>query len=126
MPRSDQRAPQHPPRRNRRQSVRIRLHPPAPRLVKPAQWQFDRALVGVGAALDHGPVGLAHLAVLEQKPQMSKRLAVAPEHETSRGVLVEAVRQRGRAWQAEPEGIEIVLKADATLGSAMHRKAGGL
>ena len=56
---------QHLPRGHRRQPVGIRLHPPAPPLVKPAQGQFDRALVGVGAALDHGPISLAHLAVLE-------------------------------------------------------------
>jgi fused signal recognition particle receptor len=57
---------------------------------------------------------------------MSKRLAMAPEHEASGGVLVEAVRQGGRARQAEPEDIEIVLKTHAALRSAMHRKAGGL
>ncbi len=57
---------------------------------------------------------------------MSKGLAMAPEHEASGGVLVEPVGQSGRAWQAEPEGIEIVLKTDAALWSAMHRKASGL
>jgi fused signal recognition particle receptor len=57
---------------------------------------------------------------------MSKRLAMAPEHEASGGIFVEAVRQGGRAWQAEPQGVEIVLKADAALRPAMHRKAGGL
>src|SRR5258707_13983651 len=57
---------------------------------------------------------------------MSKRLAMAPEHEASGGILVEAVCQGGRAWQAEPQGVEIVLKARAALRSAMHRKAGGL
>jgi fused signal recognition particle receptor len=55
---------------------------------------------------------------------MSKRLAMAPEHEASGRVPVEAVRQRRRARQAEPEGIEIVLQAHAALRPAMHRKAG--
>jgi fused signal recognition particle receptor len=57
---------------------------------------------------------------------MSKGLAMTPEHEASGRVLVEAVRQSGRARQAEPEGIEIVLKTDAALRSAMHRNSGGL
>src|SRR5437660_12178950 len=106
--------------------MRVRLHPPAPGFVKSAEGQLHRARVGVGAALDHGPIGLAHLAVLEQKPQMSKRLAMAPEDEASGGILVEAVRESGWARQAEPQGVEIVLKARAALRSAMHRKAGGL
>ena len=57
---------------------------------------------------------------------MSKRLAMAPQHEASGGVLVKAVRQGRRARQAEPEDIEIVLEAHATLRAAMHWKAGGL
>ena len=56
---------------------------------------------------------------------MSKCLAMAPEHEASGGILVEAVRQGGRARQTEPQGVEIVLEAHAALRSAMHRKAGG-
>jgi len=56
---------------------------------------------------------------------MSKCFAMAPEHEASGGILVEAVRQGGRARQTEPQGVEIVLEAHAALRSAMHRKAGG-
>jgi fused signal recognition particle receptor len=57
---------------------------------------------------------------------MSEGFAVTPEHEASGGVLVEAVRQGGRARQAEPEDIEIVLETRAAFWPAMHRKAGGL
>src|SRR5499427_2565172 len=56
---------------------------------------------------------------------MSKCLAMAPEDEASGGILVEAVRQGGRARQTEPQGVEIVLEAHAALRSAMYRKAGG-
>jgi fused signal recognition particle receptor len=64
--------------------------------------------------------------MLEQKPQMSKGLAMTPEHEASGGVLVEAVRQSGRTGQAEPKDIEIVLKTNPALRSTMHREASGL
>ncbi len=104
----------------------VRLHPPAACLVEAAEGQGDGAFVGIGAALDHGPVGLADLAVLEQKTQMSKGFAVASEHETPGGVLVQPVRQRRRARQAEPQGVEIVLQAAAAFRPAVDRKAGGL
>ena len=106
--------------------MRIRLHPPAAGLVQPAERQFDRPLVSIRAALNDRPISLADLAVLEQKPQMSKRLAMAPKHEASGGVLVETVRQGWRARQAEPQGVEIVLEAGAAFRPAMHREAGGL
>jgi fused signal recognition particle receptor len=64
--------------------------------------------------------------VFEQKPQVSKGLAMAPEYEASGGFLVEAVRQGGRTRQAEPQGVEIVFKTDAAFRSAMHRQPGGL
>ena len=51
---------------------------------------------------------------------------MTPEHQASGGILVEAVSQSGRAWQAEPKDIEIVLETHAALWPAMHRKAGGL
>ncbi len=57
---------------------------------------------------------------------MSKRFAVASEHEASGGVLIEAVRQGRRSRQAEAKGVETVLKAGAAFRSAMHREAGGL
>ncbi len=56
---------------------------------------------------------------------MSKRLAVAPKHEASGGILVEAMREGGRARQAESQCVEIVLETCATFWSAMHRKSGG-
>ena len=106
--------------------MRIRLHPPAAGLVEPPEGQCNRTLVGIWGPFNHGPVGLAHLAVLEQKPQVSKRLAMAPEHKASGGVLVEAMRQGGRTRQAEPQGVEIVLQAGAAFRSAMHREPRGL
>jgi fused signal recognition particle receptor len=105
--------------------MRVRLHPPAPGLIEPTEWQCDGALIGVGAALNHSPISLAHLAMLEQKPQMSKRFAMASEHEASGGVLVQTMRQGRGPRQAEPQGVEIVLKAGAAFRSAMHRETGG-
>jgi fused signal recognition particle receptor len=61
--------------------------------------------------------------MLEQKPQMSKRLAMATEHQASRGVLVEPMGQCRGARQAEPQGVEIVFEARAAFRPAMHRKA---
>ena len=106
--------------------MRVRPHPPATRLVEPPEGQCNRTLVGIRAPFNHGPIGLAHLAVLEQKPQVSKRLAMAPEHKASGGVLVEAMRQGGRTRQAEPQGVEMILQAGAAFRSAMHREPGRL
>jgi fused signal recognition particle receptor len=120
------RASHHPPGRHRRQPVGVRLHPPAALLIEPTERQVDGSRRIVRAAFDHRPVGLADLAVLEQKAQMSEGLAVAAEHQAARGVLVEAVGQRRWARQAESQGIEMVFEAGATLGAAMDRQAGGL
>jgi fused signal recognition particle receptor len=57
---------------------------------------------------------------------MSKCLAMATEHEASRRVLVQPMRQCRRARQAEPQHIEIIFEARPALGTAVHRKACGL
>ena len=106
--------------------MRVRLHPPTAGLVEPTEGKRDRALFGIRPPFDHGPIGLIHLAVLEQKPQVRKRLAMAPEHKASGGVLVETMRQGRRAWQAEPQSVEIVLQAGAAFRSTVHREPGGL
>jgi fused signal recognition particle receptor len=53
---------------------------------------------------------------------MSECLAMAPEHEASGRVLVEAVGERRRPRQPVPQGIEIVLQARTALRAAMHRQ----
>jgi fused signal recognition particle receptor len=118
--------PEHLPDCHRRQSIWVWFHPPTSALVKAAEGQLDSSLVGGGASLDHGPIGLAYLAVLEQKPQVSESLAMASQHEATGGILIEAVRQRGRARQAESQSVEVVFEAAASLRSAMHWKSGGL
>ncbi len=56
---------------------------------------------------------------------MSEGLAVPSEDEAPRGVLVEAVGERGRARQAVAQVVEPVFEARAALRPAMHRQAGG-
>jgi hypothetical protein len=73
-------SPHHPPVGDRRQSVRVGLHPPAALIVEPAERQIDGTLIRVWRALNHAPVGLANLAVLEQKSEVRQRLAMAAEH----------------------------------------------
>src|SRR6478736_3269302 len=51
---------------------------------------------------------------------------MAAEHQAAGGILVEPVCERGRAWQPEPQRVEMVLEAQAALGAAMHREACGL
>ncbi len=114
------------PRRHRSLAVFVRLHPPAALLVEFAERNIDAALLAVWAALDHCPIGLADLALLEQLAEQRERLAVAAEHQAAGGVAVEPVRQRRRARQAEAQRVEIVLQARPALRPAMHREAGRL
>ena len=51
---------------------------------------------------------------------------MAPKHEASGSVLVEAMCQGRRARQAEPQDVEIVLEARSPFRSAMNREPGGL
>ena len=51
---------------------------------------------------------------------------MAAEHQAAGGILVEPVRQRGRAWQPEAQRVEVILETQAALGAAMHRQAGRL
>jgi hypothetical protein len=76
-------APQHFPGGRRWQPFRIRFHPPAASGIEASERQLDRSLVSLRDALNHRPIRLADLAVLEQKPQMSKRLAVPSQHQAS-------------------------------------------
>src|SRR5664280_655928 len=69
----------------RRRAMRVRLHPPAARLVEFAERDLDAAFLGVGRALDHRPIGLADLALLEQLAEQCERLAEgAPDAEEGR------------------------------------------
>ena len=122
------RAAHHLPRRRRRQPVRIVLHPPAAGVVEPAERHIDAALVRLRPALDHGPIGLADLAVAEQQVEVGQRLPVAAEHQAAGGFLVEPMRQRRQPRQAKAQRIEIVLDARAALrpSALVHGKPGGL
>src|ERR1700724_3062043 len=70
-------------------TVRVRLLPPAPFLVEAAERHVDGAFVLAGSTFDHRPIGLGNLAVLEQQAKRSGGLAVASEHQTAGGILVE-------------------------------------
>ena len=59
--------------------------------VEPAERHVDGALIFGRAALDHGPIGLRDLAVLEQQPERGGRLAVTPQDQAAGGVLVQPV-----------------------------------
>ena len=117
---------EHPPERQRRLPVRVDLHPPAALVVQPAEGQVDRAAVRLRRAGDDRPVGLADLALLEQKPQFLQGFVVTPEDKAAGGVAIEAVRQRGLARQAEAERVEIVLEAGPALRPPMNRDASRL
>ncbi len=118
--------PHHLPLRHRRLPVRIGLHPPAEVRIEPPQRHVDGAFLGVRAAFDHRPIGLADAAVLEQEAQVRERLAVAAKHEATGGLAVEPVRQLGPARQAVAQSSEPVFQARAAFGPAMHRQAGRL
>ena len=55
---------------------------------------------------------------------MRQGLAVAAEHQAAGGILVEPVRQRGRARQPKAQRVEMVLEACTPFGTAMHRETG--
>ncbi|MET3325892.1 hypothetical protein ABIF54_003145 [Bradyrhizobium japonicum] len=104
----------------------IGLLPPAALGIEPAERHIDGAFVLGGPAFDHGPVGLADLAVLEQQAERGGRLAMAAEDEATGGVLVQPVGQHRRPRQAETERVEGCLQIGAALGAAMHRQTGRL
>src|SRR5208282_447922 len=74
--------------------VRIDLHPPAALVVEPAERQVDRAFLALRRAGDDRPIGLADLALLEQKPQCLQRLVMAAEDEAARRLAVEPMGER--------------------------------
>src|SRR5689334_14744974 len=78
-------AAHHLPVGDRLLPFRIRLLPPAALGIEPAERHVDGSFVFSGAALDHGPVGLADLAVLEEQAERGGRLAMAAEHEAAGG-----------------------------------------
>ena len=120
------RPPQHAPFRHRRLALRVRLLPPATFRIQLAQREFDHAFVSVGAALDDRPVGLRNLAVLEQKPERGRCLAMAAEHQTARGFLVQPMRQHRWARQAEAQRVERGFEIGSALRSLVHGNAGRL
>src|SRR5262249_26471823 len=69
------------------------------------------------------PIRLLDLAVLEQQPEVSERLAVAAEHQAAGRVLVEPVGELGPAGQAIAQAVEIVLEAPAAPGATMDPPA---
>ena len=119
-------APQHFPVGHRRLAFRIRLLPPAALGIEAAERQVDGAFVLGRSALDHGPIGLFDLAVLEQQPERGGRLAMPSQHEAAGGILVEPMRQHRRPRQAEAQRVERGFQIGAALGAAMHRQPGRL
>ena len=49
-----------------------------------------------------------------------------PEDETARGVAVQPVSERGGAWHAEPQIVEMILEARAAFRASVHRHSGRL
>ena len=107
-------------------TLRVRLLPPAALDVEPPQRHVDGAFIFGRSALDHRPIGFSDLAVLEQQAERGGGLAMASQHQTAGGILVEPVGQHRRPRQAESQGVERGFQIGATLGAAMYRKAGGL
>ena len=105
------------------------LHPPAARGILAPQRGVDAALVLGGTTLDHGPVGLSDPTTLEQSAKLRQSLAVAAEHQAPRGIAVQAVCQRRRARQPEPQRAEMILQAFAaprSFGALVDRESGRL
>ncbi len=103
--------------------MRVVLHPPAAGHIAAAEREVDAAFVLRGAAFHDRPVGLAHLSALEQPAELGQRLPMAAEHEAAGRVAVEPVGERGGAWQAEAQGVEIILEALAPLRPLVDREA---
>src|SRR5205814_103658 len=111
--------PHDPPRGHRRLAVRIGLHPPAARHVEPAERQLDHALVRVRAALDHGPINLAHAAVAEQPPPMHEHLAMEAEHHAARGgAIADLVTKRRLDAAVLAELEDVLIRADLGVAAA--------
>ena len=105
------------------------LHPPAARGILAPQRGVDAALVLGGTTLHHGPVGLSDPTTLEQSAKLRQSLAVAAEHQAPRGIAVQAVCQRRRARQPEPQRAEMILQAFAaprSFGALVDRESGRL
>jgi len=124
-------APAHGPLRDRGQSVRVRLLPPAALGIAPAERHIDRARSLIRATFDNRPIGLVDFTVLEQQAEMRARLAVTAEHEAAGRVAIQPMRQNRRARQAKAQRVEIILQRRAAfirgaLRTAMHRNAGRL
>ena len=64
--------------------------------------------------------------MLEQQAERCRRLAMPSEHEATRGIAIEAMRQNGRARQTEAQRIERGFQIGSTFGTAMHRQPGRL
>src|SRR4029077_14200799 len=93
----DARSPAHDlPGACRWQTVAVRLHPRAARVVPLGERDIDTALIRFRSPFDHGPVAFANVALLEQFAEQSKRLAVSAENQAARGVAVEPVGPRRR------------------------------
>src|SRR5215813_6582738 len=117
---------EHSPLRDCDLPLRVRFLPPAALGILSPERQLDNAFVLGGTALDDGPIGLVYLAMLEQKAERGGRLAMAAQHETTRGVLVEPMCEHRRPRQAKSQCIERCFKVGTALGPAMHRQTSGL
>ena len=120
-------AAEHAPERPRWLPGRIDAHAPLARIGR--AWrngQIDRALVPVGHTLRHRPVALLDLSLGEQLAETRQGLAVPAEHQATRGVAVEPMRDLRPARQAEAEVVEPARQRVAAATIGVHRQAGRL
>ena len=104
--------------------VRIVLHPPAARCVLRPSGKSMRPSSLRRPALDHRPIGLADACrCLNSRPSSASALRWRPSTRQPEVSLVEPVRQRRRARQAEAQRVEIVLEALAPLRPLVHGEA---
>jgi hypothetical protein len=100
---------------------RIGFHPPSAVRIETLQRQINQTLVLRRISFHDRPIGLVDSALLEQKPELLDRLVVPPEHEAAGGVAVEPGDERGIAWQAKAQRMEIIFEIFAALRAAMDR-----
>src|SRR3954447_13709853 len=107
-------------------SFRVGFLPPSAFRVEAAERHVDGALEFGWAAFDHRPVRLGNSAVLEQQPQRRRCLAMASQHQTTRSIAVEPMRQNRRTRQPEAQRVKGGFEVGSALRPAMHRQPRGL
>ena len=101
-------------------------HAPAAASAALFESRFDPALSIRRLTLDNGPIDFFYLSAGEQHPQPTQRLRVAPEHQASTGVAVEAMGESRRVRQAKPQFVEPAFEIGAAARAGMHGDTRGL